>query len=76
LRHQHQGMSFVASLPENNTPEFLRDEVAAGRENIPANIKHHESDQMNIGRNFQVKVNAKICNSAVTTSIEEELEKM
>ncbi|ENE2736821.1 phosphomethylpyrimidine synthase ThiC [Salmonella enterica] len=76
LRHQHPGMSFGARLPENITPEFVRDEVAAGRAIIPANIKHPESEPMIIGRNFLVKVNANIGNSAVTSSIEEEVEKL
>ena len=66
----------VAHLPENITPEFVRDEVAAGRAIIPANINHPESEPMIIGRNFLVKVNANIGNSAVTSSIEEEVEKL
>lgn len=76
LRHQHPGESFGARLPENFTPEFVRDEVAAGRAIIPANINHPESEPMIIGRNFLVKVNANIGNSAVTSSIEEEVEKL
>ncbi|MBJ9334176.1 phosphomethylpyrimidine synthase ThiC [Citrobacter freundii] len=76
LRHQHPGMNFGARLPENITPEFVRDEVAAGRAIIPANINHPESAPMIIGRNFLVKVNANIGNSAVTSSIEEEVEKL
>ncbi|MDI8617227.1 phosphomethylpyrimidine synthase ThiC, partial [Salmonella enterica subsp. enterica serovar Lubbock] len=76
LRHQHPGESFGARLPENITPEFGRDEVAAGRAIIPANINHPESEPMIIGRNFLVKVNANIGNSAVTSSIEEEVEKL
>ncbi|EAN6161876.1 phosphomethylpyrimidine synthase ThiC [Salmonella enterica] len=76
LRHQHPGMSFGARLPENITPEFVRDEVAAGRAIIPTNINHPESEPMIIGRNFLVKVNANIGNSAVTSSIEEEVEKL
>ena len=68
LRHQHPGMSFGAHLPENITAEFVRDEVAAGRAIIPANINHPESEPMIIGRNFLVKVNANIGNSAVTSS--------
>ena len=76
LRHQHPGMAFGARLPENITPEFVRDEVAAGRAIIPANINHPESEPMIIGRNFLVKVNANIGNSAVTSSIEEEVEKL
>ncbi|EFS4665057.1 phosphomethylpyrimidine synthase ThiC [Salmonella enterica] len=76
LRHQHPGESFGARLPENITPEFVRDEVAAGRAIIPANINHPESEPMIIGRNFLVKVNANIGNSAVTSSVEEEVEKL
>ncbi|HED3067586.1 TPA: phosphomethylpyrimidine synthase ThiC [Kluyvera ascorbata] len=76
LRHQHPGMAFGARLPENITPELVRDEVAAGRAIIPANINHPESEPMIIGRNFLVKVNANIGNSAVTSSIEEEVEKL
>jgi phosphomethylpyrimidine synthase len=76
LRHQHPGQGFGARLPENITPEFVRDEVAAGRAIIPANINHPESEPMIIGRNFLVKVNANIGNSAVTSSIEEEVEKL
>ncbi|ELT7521226.1 phosphomethylpyrimidine synthase ThiC [Salmonella enterica] len=76
LRHQHPGESFGARLPEDITPEFVRDEVAAGRAIIPANINHPESEPMIIGRNFLVKVNANIGNSAVTSSIEEEVEKL
>lgn len=76
LRHQHPGESFGARLPENITPEFVRDEIAAGRAIIPANINHPESEPMIIGRNFLVKVNANIGNSAVTSSIEEEVEKL
>ncbi|EBW3640519.1 phosphomethylpyrimidine synthase ThiC [Salmonella enterica] len=76
LRHQHPGESFGARLPENITPEFVRDEVAAGRAIIPANINHPESEPMIIGRNFLVKVNANIGNSAMTSSIEEEVEKL
>nr|MBA2814251.1 phosphomethylpyrimidine synthase ThiC [Candidatus Pantoea persica] len=76
LRQQHPGHSFGAQLPENITPEFVRQEVAAGRAIIPANINHPESEPMIIGRNFLVKVNANIGNSAVTSSIEEEVEKL
>nr|WP_318385159.1 phosphomethylpyrimidine synthase ThiC [uncultured Enterobacter sp.] len=76
LRQQHPGMSFGAHLPQNITPAFVRDEVAAGRAIIPANINHPESEPMIIGRNFLVKVNANIGNSAVTSSIEEEVEKL
>ena len=70
------GNSFGASLPQEITPEFVRDEVAKGRAIIPANINHPESEPMIIGRNFLVKINANIGNSAVTSSIEEEVEKM
>lgn len=76
LRHQHPGESFGAHLPDNITPEFVRNEVAAGRAIIPANINHPESEPMIIGRNFLVKVNANIGNSAVSSSIEEEVEKL
>lgn len=76
LRQQHAGQSFGAQLPENITPEFVRQEVAAGRAIIPANINHPESEPMIIGRNFLVKVNANIGNSSVTSSIEEEVEKL
>ena len=76
LGHQHPGETFGARLPEEITPEFVRDEVAAGRAIIPANINHPESEPMIIGRNFLVKINANIGNSAVTSSIAEEVEKM
>ncbi|WP_428944401.1 phosphomethylpyrimidine synthase ThiC [Pantoea sp. FN060301] len=76
LLQQHSGNSFGASLPENITPEFVRQEVAAGRAIIPANINHPESEPMIIGRNFLVKINANIGNSAVSSSIEEEVEKL
>ncbi len=76
LRHQHSGNSFGAKIPDYITPEFVRDEVAAGRAIIPANINHPESEPMIIGRNFLVKINANIGNSAVTSSIEEEVDKM
>ncbi len=75
LRHQHRGESFGANIPEI-TPEFVRSEVARGRAIIPANINHPESEPMIIGRNFLVKINANIGNSAVASSIEEEVEKM
>ncbi|WKN32242.1 phosphomethylpyrimidine synthase ThiC [Porifericola rhodea] len=76
LGHQHPGQSFGANTPKNLiTPEFVRDEVARGRAVIPANINHPESEPMIIGRNFLVKINANIGNSAVTSSIEEEVEK-
>ncbi|MFZ5567995.1 MAG: phosphomethylpyrimidine synthase ThiC [Pseudomonadota bacterium] len=70
------GQSFGASIPHVVTPEFVRDEVARGRAIIPANINHPEVEPMAIGRNFLVKVNANIGNSAVTSSIEEEVEKL
>ena len=73
---QHPGQSFGAAIPERVTPEFVRDEVARGRAIIPANINHPELEPMIIGRNFLVKVNTNIGNSAVTSSIEEEVEKM
>jgi phosphomethylpyrimidine synthase len=76
LFHQHRGESFGASIPEFVTPEFVRAEVARGRAIIPSNINHPESEPMAIGRNFLVKVNANIGNSAVASSIEEEVEKM
>ena len=76
LNHQHAGESFGAPLPDHITPEFVRDEVARGRAIIPANINHPESEPMIIGRNFLVKINANIGNSAVASSIEEEVEKM
>ncbi|HEY0405678.1 MAG TPA: phosphomethylpyrimidine synthase ThiC [Pyrinomonadaceae bacterium] len=76
LNHQHRGQSFGASLPADVTPEFVREEVARGRAIIPANINHPESEPMIIGRNFLVKINANIGNSAVASSIEEEVEKM
>jgi phosphomethylpyrimidine synthase len=76
LFHQHRGESFGASIPEFVTPEFVRDEVARGRAIIPANVNHPESEPMAIGRNFLVKINANIGNSAVASSIEEEVEKM
>jgi phosphomethylpyrimidine synthase len=76
LNHQHPGHSFGARIPEFITPEFVRDEVACGRAIIPANINHPESEPMIIGRNFLVKINANIGNSAVASSIEEEVEKM
>ncbi|AWL12716.1 Phosphomethylpyrimidine synthase [Saliniradius amylolyticus] len=76
LKQQHPGQSFGARIPEQITAEFVREEVAAGRAIIPANINHPESEPMIIGRNFLVKVNANIGNSALTSSIEEEVEKM
>jgi phosphomethylpyrimidine synthase len=76
LGRQHRGQSFGASIPEEVTPEFVRDEVARGRAIIPANVNHPETEPMVIGRNFLVKVNANIGNSAVTSSIAEEVDKM
>jgi len=73
---QHPGQPWGAAIPEVMTPEFVRDEVARGRAIIPANINHPESEPMIIGRNFLVKINANIGNSAVTSSIEEEVEKL
>ncbi len=75
-QQQHEGYSFGANTPKGKiTPEFVRDEIAAGRAIIPNNINHPESEPMIIGRNFLVKINANIGNSAVTSSIEEEVEK-
>lgn len=76
LTSQHPGQSFGANTPSVITPEFVRDEIARGRAIIPANINHPESEPMIIGRNFLVKINANIGNSATTSSIEEEVEKM
>ncbi|RRQ21603.1 phosphomethylpyrimidine synthase ThiC [Thiohalobacter thiocyanaticus] len=76
LLRQHAGESWGANIPEEVTPEFVRSEVAAGRAIIPANINHPELEPMIIGRNFRVKINTNIGNSAVTSSIEEEVEKM
>jgi phosphomethylpyrimidine synthase len=76
LTRQHPGQDFGAFLPQHITPEFVRDEVARGRAIIPANINHSESDPMIIGRNFLVKINANIGNSALGSSIQEEVEKM
>jgi phosphomethylpyrimidine synthase len=73
---QHPGESFGAAIPKIITPEFVRDEVARGRAIIPNNINHPESEPMIIGRNFLVKINCNLGNSAVTSSIEEEVEKM
>ena len=73
---QHKGQSFGAAIPDEITPEFVRDEVARGRAIIPANINHPELEPMIIGRNFLVKINGNLGNSAVTSSIEEEVEKM
>ncbi|MGB0841970.1 MAG: phosphomethylpyrimidine synthase ThiC, partial [Pseudoalteromonas shioyasakiensis] len=76
LAAQHKGESFGASIPDFITPEFVRDEIARGRAVLPNNINHPETEPMIIGRNFLVKVNANIGNSSVTSSIEEEVEKM
>jgi len=76
LLKQHRGQSFGAAIPKAITPEFVRDEIARGRAIIPNNINHPESEPMIIGRNFLVKINANIGNSAVTSSIAEEVEKM
>ncbi len=76
LLHQHKGQSFGAAIPQFVTPEFVRSEVALGRAIIPANINHPESEPMIIGRNFLVKINANIGNSAVASSIDEEVDKM
>ena len=73
---QHPGDSFGASIPTEITPEFVRSEIALGRAIIPANINHPELEPMIIGRNFLVKINGNLGNSAVTSSIEEEVEKM
>ncbi len=76
LLRQHPGHSFGAAIPAVITPEFVRDEVARGRAVIPANINHPEAEPMIIGRNFLVKINANIGNSALGSSIQEEVEKM
>ena len=76
LHFQHGGRSFGANIPKRITPEFVRDEVARGRAIIPANINHPESEPMIIGRNFLTKINANIGNSAISSGIEEEVEKM
>ncbi|RJG15381.1 phosphomethylpyrimidine synthase ThiC [Massilia cavernae] len=76
LGRQHPGQSFSALIPKEVTPEFVRSEIARGRAIIPNNINHPESEPMIIGRNFLVKINANIGNSAVTSSIGEEVEKM
>ncbi|WP_396634386.1 phosphomethylpyrimidine synthase ThiC [Maribacter sp. R86514] len=75
IRKQHKGEHFGASIPDKITPEFVREEVARGRAVIPSNINHPEAEPMILGRNFLVKINANIGNSAVTSSIEEEVEK-
>ncbi len=74
--HQHAGQDFGAAIPKEITPEFVRDEVARGRAIIPANINHPELEPMIIGRNFLVKINGNIGNSALSSSIEEEVEKL
>jgi len=76
VRFQHPGESFGASIPKYITAEFVRDEVARGRAIIPVNINHPESEPMIIGRNFLVKINSNIGNSALSSSIEDEVEKM
>ncbi|MBY0572112.1 MAG: phosphomethylpyrimidine synthase ThiC, partial [Undibacterium sp.] len=76
MARQHPGQSFGAAIPETITAEFVRQEIARGRAIIPANINHPEVEPMIIGRNFLVKINANIGNSAVTSSIGEEVEKM
>src|ERR1700690_1657572 len=76
LWRQHPGQGLGASIPREITPEFVRDEVARGRAIIPANINHPELEPMVIGRNFLVKINTNIGNSAVASSIDEEVEKM
>jgi phosphomethylpyrimidine synthase len=76
LLNRHPGQSFGAAIPDLITPEFVRDEVARGRAIIPANVNHPEVEPMIIGRNFLTKINANIGNSAVTSSIAEEVEKM
>lgn len=75
LSKQHKGQHFGASIPDKITPEFVRDEIARGRAVLPSNINHPEAEPMIIGRNFLVKINANIGNSATTSSIEEEVEK-
>ncbi|SNR17040.1 phosphomethylpyrimidine synthase ThiC [Tenacibaculum jejuense] len=75
LAKQHPGQDFGASIPEKITPEFVREEIARGRAVIPSNINHPEAEPMILGRNFLVKINANIGNSATTSSIEEEVEK-
>ena len=76
ISDRHLGQSFGANIPDEITPEFVREEVARGRAIIPLNINHPESEPMIIGRNFKIKVNSNIGNSAVTSSIEEEVDKM
>jgi phosphomethylpyrimidine synthase len=76
LGRQHPGQSFGAAIPAEVTPQFVRDEVARGRAIIPANVNHPEIEPMAIGRNFLVKINANIGNSALGSSIAEEVDKM
>jgi phosphomethylpyrimidine synthase len=76
IGRQHRGLAFGAAIPAEITPEFVREEVARGRAIIPANVNHPESEPMIIGRNFLVKINANIGNSAVTSGIAEEVDKM
>jgi phosphomethylpyrimidine synthase len=76
VTRQHAGQSFGAAIPPSITPEFVRDEIARGRAILPANVNHPETEPMIIGRNFLVKINANIGNSAVSSSIGEEVEKM
>src|SRR5438876_8103973 len=76
LRHQHPGNAFGIQIPNEIPPEFVRGEVARGRAIIPANLNHPETEPMIIGRNFLVKINCNIGNSAVTSSIGEEVDKM
>jgi len=76
MGRQHAGQHFGASIPAEITPEFVREEIARGRAIIPANINHPEVEPMIIGRNFLVKINANIGNSAVTSSIGEEVDKL
>jgi len=76
LGHRHPGRGFGAVIPQEITPEFVRDEVARGHAIIPANINHPEAEPMIIGRNFLVKINANIGNSAVASTIDEEVEKL
>ena len=76
MAHQHAGQSFGASIPKQVTPEFVRSEIASGRAVLPANINHPEAEPMIIGRNFLVKINGNIGNSALGSSIEEEVAKL
>ncbi|HND25579.1 MAG TPA: phosphomethylpyrimidine synthase ThiC, partial [Rhodocyclaceae bacterium] len=76
LTRQHPGQSYGAAIPATITPEFVRDEIARGRAILPANVNHPETEPMIIGRNFLVKINANIGNSALGSSINEEVDKM